>query len=157
MKLKLTAPLEVGICVDDLDTMVAFYTDVLGCEYVTSNDVPAELSAKAAFSGSGYTIVRLQLGTGERLKLVQQISNSIAPPDVTYVLDRRGPAFLPLIVDDLDALLTRMNEANVPMPTGPEKVEIRDGVYLGFVEDPEGNFLELVEYRDIKAYRPDLA
>jgi hypothetical protein len=29
-------------------------------------------------------------------------------------------------------------------------------VYLAFCRDPEGNVLELVQYSDIAAYRPDL-
>ena len=35
-------------------------------------------------------------------------------------------------------------------------VEIRAGITAIFAPDPEGNFIEFVEYADIAAYRPDL-
>jgi len=38
-----------------------------------------------------------------------------------------------------------------------EKFEVRDGVDIAFVKDPEGNCIELVEYADISVYRPELA
>jgi len=34
---------------------------------------------------------------------------------------------------------------------------VRPGTWLAFFRDPEGNVLELVEYDDPAAYRPDLA
>jgi lactoylglutathione lyase len=35
-------------------------------------------------------------------------------------------------------------------------VEIRKGITAIFAKDPEGNFVEFVEYADLAAYRTDL-
>ena len=37
-----------------------------------------------------------------------------------------------------------------------EPVEVRKGVFALYTLDPEGNYIEFVEYPDISAYRPDL-
>jgi hypothetical protein len=37
-----------------------------------------------------------------------------------------------------------------------EPIEVRPGVFALYSLDPEGNYLEFVEYPDPSAYRPDL-
>jgi hypothetical protein len=41
--------------------------------------------------------------------------------------------------------------------TGEKAVEVRPGTFLAFLRDPEGHIVEIVQYSDIAAYRPDLA
>jgi len=153
--MKLVAPLEVGIAVADLARMRAFYEEVLGLRFVSVHDVPPVLGAAAAMCDRGYRIVRLQASTGERIKLAQPMRATEKTAPAAAVLDRRGPAFLTFIVEDLDVMLAHLRGHGVRMRTGDEKVEVRDGVFLAFAEDPEHNFLEFVEYADIRAYRPD--
>ena len=40
--------------------------------------------------------------------------------------------------------------------SGPEPIESRPGLFVVFLRDPEGNVVELVQYDDVAAYRPDL-
>ena len=40
--LKMIAPFEMGICVNDLEKMIAFYGDVLGFKLISQIDVPAD-------------------------------------------------------------------------------------------------------------------
>jgi lactoylglutathione lyase len=47
-------------------------------------------------------------------------------------------------------------KANHSKLLSEEPVEVRKGVFGQFLLDPEGNFLEFVEYPDIASYRPDL-
>ena len=154
--MKLVAPLEVGIAVVDLARMRSFYEEVLGLEFVSVHDVPPALGAAAAMCDRGYRIVRLQASTGERIKLAQPMRAPGEPAAAATVLGRSGPAFLTFIVDDLDAMLAHLRSHGVPIRTGEGKVEVRDGVFLVFAEDPEHNFLEFVQYADVRAYRPDL-
>lgn len=154
-EIKLTAPLEVGLCVSDLEAMQRFYRDLLGMRYVSTFEVAAELGKATTFSSSGYTIVRLQLNSGERLKLVRP-GREPSPAAAEEVLERGGIAFLTFIVDDLQGLLDRLREAAVKVTTGEHPIELRPGVFVAFAVDPEGNQLELVEYADLAAYRDDL-
>jgi lactoylglutathione lyase len=155
--MRLVAPLEVGIAVADMDTMRAFYEGVLGLEFVSLFEVPPAQGAAATMCDAGYRIVRLQANTGERIKLAQPNTPARPGDAPSSVLGRQGPAFLTFIVEDLQATIDDLRAQGYEVRTGEDRVEVRDGVYLAFAEDPEGNFLEFVEYDDVRAYRPDFA
>jgi catechol 2,3-dioxygenase-like lactoylglutathione lyase family enzyme len=154
--LDLVSPLEVGISVRDMDTMSRFYRERLGLRHISTLEVSPQLGEDSTFSSAGYRIMRLQLRTGERLKLVEAGRAPIGDAASGEVLDRQGIAFLTFIVADLRSLVDRLLEAGVEVSTGRELVEIRDGVFVAFALDPEGNRLELVEYADLGSYRSDL-
>lgn len=155
--MRMVAPLEIGICCQDLDRLADFYTGVLGCELVSDVEVPPDKAREAALSDGGYRVARIQTPWGERLKLLQPRPAPDSPAKTRWILDRRNTAYLTFIVDDLQRMIARLAEAGVEMLTGDERVEVRPQTYLAFARDPEGNVLEFVEYGDIATYRPDLA
>ncbi|AKZ61941.1 bleomycin resistance protein [Herbaspirillum hiltneri N3] len=158
MTIDMIVPLEVGIACRDLPKLRAFYQDVMGFQFVSEIVVPAAKAAPSALSADGYTVVRLQTPYGERVKLLAPNTPSApaAAMPGKYILDRAGASYLTFIVGDIDAAIAILLQAGSRFLTGVERVEARPGVYLAFCEDPEGNVLELVEYTDIEAYRPDL-
>lgn len=155
--MKMTAPLEVGLCCSDLDALSGFYIDTLGFTPVTHVTVPAGKAAPTRLSEAGYSVIRLQSPWGERLKLLQPLRFPEAPARTPWILDRRGATYLTFIVDNLAAMLERLTASGIEIMTGPDMVEVRPGVWLVFARDPEGNVIEFVEYADLAAYRPDLA
>jgi predicted enzyme related to lactoylglutathione lyase len=125
------AKVEVGVVVRDADTMAAFYGDVLGLEEVSGFD----------FTGGS---MRRFLHGDAIVKLVA----TAPPPELSN--PPNGPAggaagvrYISVAVDDLDASLERCTAAGgaVPVP----KMEFRAGVHIAMVEDPEGNWIELVQ------------
>lgn len=150
------SPIEIGICVEDMDVMMNFYRDVLGFDYISTFDVPADKSGPAGFSNNGYQIVRLQLPLGERIKLVKPVGDRPKRSQDDEVLGRQGNVFFTYIVADLDALVERMRTAGAKVMTSDARLEVRDGIYLCNMTDPEGNFIEVVEIKDISAYRPEI-
>lgn len=157
MPLELVSPLEFGVSVRDMDRMSRFYTEVLGLRRISTLEVSPELGAASTFSSAGYRIMRLQLNTGERLKLVEAGRQPVGDAAEGEVLDRQGIAFLTFIVADLRGLVAGLLAAGVEVSTGEEVIEIRPGVFVAFALDPEGNRLELVEYADLASYRSDLS
>ena len=154
--LKMIAPFEMGICVDDLENMIAFYGDVLGFKLISKIDVPADKSNEAGFTFSGYTIVRMQTNYGERIKLVRPMTSPNPRTSGKEVLSKKGNVFLTFIVEDLKHTISRIKNTDAPIRTQGSIMEVRDGVFLSIIDDPEGNHLEFVEYSDITNYRPDL-
>lgn len=97
--MKMMAPLEVGICCENLDRLLDFY-EQLGFERVSVIDVPAEKAA-----ASGYRIARLQTPWGERLKLLRPASAVAAGRDQGPLLQSCGIRYLTFIIGDLGRLL----------------------------------------------------
>ena len=154
--LKMIAPFEMGICVDDLENMIAFYGDVLGFKLISKIDVPADKSNEAGFTSGGYTIVRMQTNYGERIKLVRPMTSPNPRTSGKEVLSKKGNVFLTFIVEDLKLTVSMIKDTDTPIRTQGSIMEVRDGVFLSIIDDPEGNHLEFVEYSDITNYRPDL-
>ena len=154
--LKMTVPLEIGISTMDMDCMIHFYTTVLGLKFVADNEVPPQTSSRTGSTPHGYRIVRLQTPHGERIKLVQGRFPLKRGERGSYVFERQGLAYLTFVISDLEGTIQRMKDHGVELLSGGEKVEVRPGVFAIYAIDPEGNFVEFVEYPDVASYRPDL-
>jgi catechol 2,3-dioxygenase-like lactoylglutathione lyase family enzyme len=152
---KMVAPLEPGIVCIDMDRMLKFYTEVLGLQLVADAQTTPEMSTKFRATPHGYRIVRLQTPYGERIKLAQPKVPPVQNPVPEWVYERQGLAYFTFIVDDMKPILARL-KANKVRLISEEPVEVRKGVFAQFVLDPEGNYVEFVEYPDIASYRPDL-
>jgi hypothetical protein len=69
-------------------------------------------------------------------------------------LARPGFAFATLIVEDLKAVVSHLAARGFPARQIP--YELRQGVWMALVDDPDGNVVELVSYNDLLEYRPEL-
>ncbi|QVQ25895.1 VOC family protein [Achromobacter deleyi] len=155
--LHMTVPMEVGICCADLDALLAFYTDVVGLKLVNRVTVPADKARATGLTQHSYEVARLQTPYGERIKLLQPGAAPESAVRGTAILDRQGATYLTFIVRDLASVVRGLESKGVVFDSAPAPMEVRPGTWLAFFRDPEGNVLELVEYDDPAAYRPDLA
>jgi lactoylglutathione lyase len=155
MSLTLQAPLEVGVCVRDLDAMSRFYEHALGFARISEATLAAERAALIGFGPVSFRMVRMQTNWGERIKLLQP-DPLPDEPGTAAILGRRGIAYLTFLVGDIDAAFARVVAAGAE-PISPGPLQSRPGTRLAFFRDPEGNTLELCQYDDLAAYRPDLS
>ena len=154
--LKLVSPLEPGIVCVDIDRMLNFYTSVLGLKFVSDAEATAEMSAEFGTSPNGFRIIRLQTPYGERIKLVQPKKFSLQQSSVPdWVFEGQGIAYITFVIADVHEVAARLKERQVALMSNAP-VEIRKGITAIFAKDPEGNFVEFVEYADLASYRPDL-
>ena len=72
------------------------------------------------------------------------------------MLSMAGNVFLTFIVNDLKMALDTVAKHIDNFRTENQIAEVRDGVFLSIIDDPEGNHIELVQYTSLKDYRPDL-
>jgi lactoylglutathione lyase len=154
--LRMVAPLEPGIVCIDIDRMFDFYTGVLGLRFATDAEAAPEMSTKFGTGPNGFRIIRLQTPYGERIKLIQPKKTVLKQsPIPDWVFERQGIAYLTFVIVDVHEVAAHLKKHGVELVSeGP--VNIREGIHAIFARDPEGNFLEFVEYADLASYRPDL-
>lgn len=155
MSTRVAAPLEIGFCVSDMAASLAFYRDGLGFTVVSEIEQPAEKARASGLASGGYRVIRLQAPFGERVKLFLPRSSDPPPPRARAPLDRRGFAFLTVIVADIRATLSELGR-HAGVKDAPEPVELRPRTWVALVHDPDGVPVELVAYDDLAVYRGDL-
>jgi lactoylglutathione lyase len=144
------APLEYGLVVPDLERSLAFYRDLLGFEEVSRISTPESFAKESGISTVAYEVVRLRLPTGERIKLFSpETVLSPSQPSETP-LSAPGYSFLTLIVTDLAAAVAEVAAAGYTIARTPQT--LRPGVDVALVRDPDGHFVEFVQYDDVNAY-----
>jgi lactoylglutathione lyase len=153
----MTVPLEVGIGCRDLATMRHFYERVLGLQFVSEARVPPQIAQKYRLASGSATVIRLQTPYGERIKLVAPDAAAPLPAHhPEHVFDQANVMYLTFIIRDIQAVAARVLAQGGRAMSGPEPIESRPGLFVVFLRDPEGNVVELVQYDDVAAYRPDL-
>jgi lactoylglutathione lyase len=153
---RMVAPLEPGIVCADIHRMLDFYTRVLGLKFVSDAEASAPMSTEFGTGPNGFRIIRLQTPYGERIKLVQPRHTVPQPTEVPrWVFERHGIAYITFVILDVQEAVEHFKQQGVEL-VSPEAVNIREGITAIFARDPEGNFLEFVEYADLASYRADL-
>jgi len=118
---------DVGVVARDADALVAFYTDVVGLEFVESFD-----------SRIG-RIHRLRFGSSW-IKIVGGHADS---PVQSHDFTEPGVRYLTFEISDLDETWARIVDAGgevvAPLATHPQT-----GARAGSIRDPEGNLVELL-------------
>ena len=143
--MKQTSALEVGLVVQNLDAMLAFYQEVLGCVEVRRADIPPALSAGIAVHPDGYTNVWLQTPNAEVIKLVAPPAAPVNPGHPANSAERTGFAYLTFYCEQIEAVLATAEAAGATVRSERAYLSGDIGVKMVFFEDPEGNVIELVE------------
>ncbi len=127
--------MQVGIVPRDLARSLAFYRDEVGLPFTGSLPVI-----------EGRTLHLFDAGGGI-LKLLERPSSAPAPAEHAPPgpFDRAtGVRWITIDVTDLDAVLARCGGRTLQMPV----TQLRPGLRVCIVEDPDGNAVELVERRE---------
>ncbi len=120
--------IDVGILVSDIGRSLAFYQGVLGLEKVEEIDV---------WFGRFH---RLRFGDSF-VKLVDPLRS--AAPNLPHIEDQTGMRYLTFPVQNIDAICAACESADIPFERS--KFELRPGVVIAMVRDPDGTIVEFVE------------
>jgi catechol 2,3-dioxygenase-like lactoylglutathione lyase family enzyme len=124
--------IDLGIVITDSDRSLAFYRDLLGYEHVADTPMPI---------GGGGTMHRLMCGES-MIKLVN-LNGTPGPSPTGGIAGATGYRYFTMQVTNLAEIMAACAAADVPIAI-PES-EIRPGVSIGIVEDPDGNWVEFVQ------------
>lgn len=149
---------EIGITVADLDRSVAFYTEVLGFEKVSH----LELDGHSYERLRGVFPLRMRVA---RLRLgeeVIELTDYLAPSGRAMPSDSRGNdrwfQHIAIVVSDMDRGYARLREHRVEhASSGPQRLPDWNpsaaGIRAFYFRDPDGHFLELIEFPPDKGER----
>jgi catechol 2,3-dioxygenase-like lactoylglutathione lyase family enzyme len=126
--------LQVGIVPRNLESSLRFYRDSLGLPYTGS---------RPALEGR---LIHLFECDGGIVKLLEQPAgvgspDEASPPGPYH--RATGVRWVTWNVDDIDETVKRCGDAPVQLPV----TELRPGLRVAILEDPDGNAIELVERR----------
>lgn len=120
--------LDLGIVVSDIKASLHFYQDILGLEFVGMTPVWFGTMHRLRFGASDFKLIEPQK----------------VPPKGTIGLENQvGFRYVTFQVKNLSELCAELRSRGIEF-TLPEK-EIRPGVRIAMVKDPDGNIVEFVE------------
>ena len=121
---------DLGIVISDPDTALAFYRDTLGLEMIGQDPMP--------FGGTMY---RLMCGTS-MIKLVHLAKAPPAKAPPGGIPGGFGYRYWTISVSNLEEITAAVEAAGYKV-TIPVR-ELRPGVSISMVEDPDGNWVEFL-------------
>ena len=125
--------IDLGIVISDSEAALAFYRDLLGLEHVADTPMPAGMKG---------TMHRLLCGSS-LIKLVKLDEVPEARPAKGGIAGATGYRYFTMIVDNLAEITGAVKAAGHKVRI--DAAEIRPGVSISMVEDPDGNWVEFVQ------------
>jgi catechol 2,3-dioxygenase-like lactoylglutathione lyase family enzyme len=144
----------INIVVADLETMLRFYTQVLSLNPTKRVTISGPwIENVVGLKNVVGEVVYLDLPTGPRVELIQYKPAGANPAHLNES-NTRGIRHLAFRVDDIDELFARLRNAGVEFLSDVQQVPDSQVTYAGgvrkrlvYFHDPEGNLLELCEYK----------
>jgi catechol 2,3-dioxygenase-like lactoylglutathione lyase family enzyme len=145
----------INIVVADLDGMIDFYTRLLGLAVTKRVSIRGEwIDRTVGLRGAAADVVYLDLPAGPRVELIRYNNPAGVRPAGLGTSNTPGLRHIAFRVKDIDALVARLREAAVTFFSDVQAVPSSQVTYAGgvrkrlvYFHDPEGNLLELCEYR----------
>jgi len=125
--------IDLGIVTTNGDAMLTFYRDVLGFKH--EGDISME--------HVGIQVMhRLWFGNS-LIKIVVPVKDPAAPPAPGGIPGGTGYRYWTMTIKNLDEVLEAVKAAGhkIVWP----RTEVRPGVVIGMIEDPDGNWVEFIQ------------
>ena len=135
-----------GFVVRDRNKAVAFYRDVVGLKVISEYERRGEgIDQVIGYQDAHLKATTLDLGEGHVLELIQYLnpSSEERPTEERSVL---GAAHLAIQVDDIQAMFEKVTAGGAQTLNPP--AELAPGRMACYFQDPDGNWLELLELRE---------
>ncbi len=123
--------IDLGIITKDPEKMLAFYRDTLGLELIGELPMPG-----------GGTMYRLNCGTSV-IKIVVHGKEPAAVAAPGGIAGATGYRYWTITVDNIEQSVKACEDAGYKIAV--KVTEIRPGVAISMIEDPDGNWVELLQ------------
>ena len=145
----------VNIVVADLPRMMDFYCRVLGFRETKRVTISgAWVDQTVGLRDVTAECVYMDLPNGPRVELLRYVNPLASRPDELGTSNTPGLRHMAFRVDDIDGAVARLRKESVNFFSGIQDVPTSQVTYAGgvrkrlvYFHDPEGNVLELCEYK----------
>ncbi len=124
--------LDLGIVITDSERSLAFYRDLLGFNHEEDIQMP--------IAGGG---IMHRLNCGDSLVKLVKLKTTPTGDGSGGIPAATGMRYFTMIVSNLEEIMAACEAAEVPVAV--PITEVRPGVSIGMVEDPDGNWVEFVQ------------
>jgi len=121
--------LDLGIFVSDINASLKFYQEILGLKKVEEVELPFGMMHRLSYGNSYFKLID---------------PNNMPPKGPTGLTDQLGFRYVTFPVRNISEICETLKGKEVTF-TVPE-TELRPGVRIALVEDPDGNTVEFVQY-----------
>lgn len=145
----------VNLVVRDLAAMTSFYCEALGCRVTKQATISGEwIAAVVGLADVLADVVYLDFPSGPRIELIRYCKPQGVHVEGLSAANTPGIRHIAFRVTDIDVAVHRLREAGVTLRSDVAHVPQTQVSYAGnarkrlvYFDDPEGNLLELCEYR----------
>lgn len=145
----------INIVVTDLEPMLRFYTEILGLKISKRVTISGEwIGQVVKLDDVKADVVYLDLPTGPRIELLKYLNPTAPTPKGLGLSNTPGLRHMAFRVDDIDVVVAQLRDAGVKFFSDVQTVPDSQVTYAGgvrkrlvYFHDPEGNLLELCEYK----------
>ena len=142
----ITSMNHTGFVVADLDKAVAFYRDAMGLAVdVTRERKGGPITQVVGYEDAHLKIALLSMGNGHTLELIQYVH----PKGTARPTDERnhlGATHLAFNVEDMEQTVEHLIGHGAQGLNPP--VEVMPGRKVCYLQDPDGNWIELLEINE---------
>lgn len=145
----------INIVVSDLEAMARFYTQVLGMKITKQVTISGEwIDRVVGLTGATGEVIYLDMPSGPRVELIRYVAPPSPSPARLGQSNTRGIRHMAFRVEDIDQVFGSLKAAGVIFLSDIQLVPDSQVTYAGgvrkrlvYFHDPEGNLLELCEYK----------
>ena len=142
----------VGVVVKDINKSLDFYINAIGMVKTGTIDLDEDFAGRSGLSNGvpfHIDVLKLENSPGANEWKLMSFKKDPSHPKQQHIQNDNGMQYITINVKSLQPILERLMERNVPF-LGKTPTKLDDKRHFVLVQDPDGNFVELIGPLDNK-------
>ncbi len=138
--------IQIGVVVEDLDTSLKFYKEVLGLTETGGFNVTSEVSKSTGLTNGiplNVKVLKLKDEPDATEWKLMSFGKKARHKQQKFIDDDTGMQYITMLVTSIKPFVERLNANNIAM-LGETPVKLPDGRMFILVQDPDGIFIEII-------------
>lgn len=136
----------VGVVVSDLERSFDFYVNGIGMVKTGGFDLDKDFTKRSGLSNGvpfSVTVLKLEDSPEANEWKLMSFGKKASHPEQKFIQDDVGMQYITINVKALKPVMARLKERDVPF-LGSTPTRLNENLHFLLVQDPDGNFVELI-------------